>query len=57
MFSGPTPHGTVAVAFSVAVVALLFIIGCTLTPSSSLDVDAVLSIAVESGTTYADAAH
>jgi hypothetical protein len=55
MFSGPTQHGTMAVAFSGVVVAFFFIIGCTLAPSSFLDVDAVLSIAVESGTTYADA--
>jgi hypothetical protein len=54
MFSGPTQHGTAAVAFSGVIVVLLFIIGCTLTPLSSLDVDAVLSIAVESGTIYAD---
>jgi hypothetical protein len=55
MFSGPTQHGTVAVAFSGVVVVLFFITGCTLTASSSLDVDAVLSIAVESGPTHADA--
>jgi hypothetical protein len=36
--------GTVAVAFSGGVIVmLLFIIGCTLAPSLSLDVDEVLS--------------
>jgi hypothetical protein len=47
--------GTVAVLFSGVFVVILFIIGCTLAPSLSLDVDEVLSIALESGRTYADA--
>jgi hypothetical protein len=50
--------GTVAVAFSGGVIVmLLFIIGCTLAPSLSLNVDEVLSTAVESGRTYSDAVH
>ena len=47
--------GTVAVVFACVFVVILFIIGCTLTPSLSLDVDEVLSIALESGRTFADA--
>jgi putative exporter of polyketide antibiotics len=49
-------RGTVAVALSGGVVVvLLFIIGCTVALSRSLDVDEVLSTVVASGRTYADA--
>mmetsp|Transcript_12317 Transcript_12317/g.20397 ORF Transcript_12317/g.20397 Transcript_12317/m.20397 type:complete len:255 (+) Transcript_12317:3-767(+) len=46
---------TVAVAFAGIFVLILFIIGCTLAPSMSLDVNEVLSIALESGRTYEQA--
>ena len=47
--------GTVGVAFAGVFVLILFIIGCSMAPSMSMDAKDVLSVALESGRTYADA--
>lgn len=47
--------GTIAVAFAGVFVMILFIVGCTMAPSMSMDAKEVLSVMLESGRTYKDA--
>jgi hypothetical protein len=47
--------GTVSVALAGLFVFILFIIGCAMAPSLSVDAKEILSVALESGRTYADA--
>ena len=49
--------GTVSAALAGVFAVILFIIGCTLAPAISMDAKGILSVALESGRTYADAVY